>query len=532
MDLTPQPSPQFKTVGHDSQNIQLVWLKRDLRLADHAPLAQAAKNGPLLALAVIESDYWSLPESSCRHYLFWRDSLAELQAQGLPITVITGDVVSALSALKKQVNFTAIWSHEETGNAWTYQRDKVVKNWAKRNAVPWIELAQFGVFRGGVNRDGWAKRWEAQMAQPQVFLPEQSTWIDVGESELPSPVGIGLLDDGCTQRQKGGRAHALALLDSFLYGARSRNYCRAMSNPLEGAHACSRLSPHIAYGTVSIRELVQRAYLERKKIIADVPDRAAIPVKSLDAFVARLHWHCHFIQKLESEPEIEVRDLHPAFRGARTKGVDDPAYLAFAEGQTGFPFIDACMRSLIATGWINFRMRAMLTAFASYHLWLDWRASGTRLAQLFTDYEPGIHWPQTQMQSGSTAINTPRIYNPIKQSHDQDPDGIFIKRWVPELRALDGRAVHEPWTLSPLEAASLGFKIGQSYPQPIIDHEVAARAARERLTRIRNAPGFYGHQKAIYQKHGSRKSSRHTPAQGRPWANKRKASADQLELDL
>lgn len=510
--------------------IELVWFKRDLRLTDHAPLAMAAKNGPVLPLVVVESDYWKLPETSSRHYLFCRESIDDLRKQGVPLCVRIGEITAILKALYDSHGIRHLWSHEETGNAWTYARDKAVERWCQDNGIGWTQIPQFGVVRGSINRDRWARHWEAFMAEPLVTLPSQIDYVEAASDPMPDPETLGLTDDPCPQRQKGGRAEGLALLDSFLSSGRARHYQRAMSSPLSAAEACSRLSPHLAYGALSMREVVQRAYRELTALKAIPPEHQPIPSRGLNAFIARLHWHCHFIQKLESEPEMEWRDLHPAFRGARTQGFGDPLFEAWATGNTGFPFVDACMRSLMATGWINFRMRAMLVAFASYHLWLDWRATGTRLAQLFTDYEPGIHWPQVQMQSGSTAINTPRLYNPVKQSHDQDPDGIFIKRWVPELSCLSGRALHEPWTLSPLEAREQGFVLDETYPAPIIDHEAAARAARERLTRIRASDGFYEHQRAIYLKHGSRKSSRHTPKQGRAWVKKK--PADQLELDL
>lgn len=515
--------------------IELVWFKRDMRAADHAPLTQAVKasagSRAILPLAVVESEYWQLPETSSRHYLFWRESLAELQAHGLPVCVRVGNVVDTLDALHADHDIRHLWSHEETGNAWTYERDKAVARWCRAHNIGWTQMPQFGVFRGPVNRDGWAKRWEAAMATPLLPKPANFQVLDVPSAPLPLPEELGLIDDPCPHRQPGGRKAGIKLLDSFLYSGRARKYQRAMSSPLEGADACSRLSTHLAYGTLSMREVVQRAYITLGTLDGAPPGQVTITKGSLRSFIARLHWHCHFIQKLETEPEIEWRDLHPAFRGARTDGVGHPHFEAWAHGRTGFPFIDACMRSLMATGWINFRMRAMLVAFASYQLWLDWRDTGARLAQLFTDYEPGIHWSQVQMQSGSTAINTPRMYNPVKQSHDQDPDGVFIKRWVPELAALNGRAVHEPWTMTPMEAASVGFALGQTYPERIVDHEKAARAAREKLTRIRSAGGFYSHQKAIYVKHGSRKTSRHTPAQGRAW-KKAKASDAQMELDL
>ncbi|MFN3169612.1 MAG: deoxyribodipyrimidine photo-lyase/cryptochrome family protein [Hyphomicrobiales bacterium] len=510
--------------------IELVWFKRDLRTSDHAPLALAAQNGPVLPLVAVESEYWKLPETSSRHYLFWQESIESVRQNGVPLCSRIGDIVSILQALHDSHGIRHLWSHEETGNAWTYKRDKSVAHWCRANGIGWTQARQFGVVRGSINRDRWARQWEAFMAEPVAIVPSHIDYVDATSEPMPCAETLSLTDDPCPQRQRGGRAEGLALLDSFLSSGRARHYQRAMSSPLSAAEACSRLSPHLAHGTLSMREVVQRAYSELSALKTIPPEHQPIPSRGLTAFIARLHWHCHFIQKLESEPEMEWRDLHPAFRDARTEGIGDPLFKAWATGNTGFPFVDACMRSLIATGWINFRMRAMLVAFASYHLWLDWRATGTRLAQLFTDYEPGIHWPQVQMQSGSTAINTPRLYNPVKQSHDQDPDGSFIKQWVPELKDLTGRTLHEPWTLSPLEAREHGFVLDDTYPAPIIDHVVAARAARDRLTRIRASDGFYDHQRAIYLKHGSRKNSRHTPKQGRAWVKKK--PADQFELDL
>jgi deoxyribodipyrimidine photo-lyase len=172
----------------------------------------------------------------------------------------------------------------------------------------------------------------------------------------------------------------------------------------------------------------------------------AVPITAVDSLIARLHWRGHFTQKLETEPELEIRSFHPAHQQARIQTApDDPVLAAWAAGLTGIPFVDACMRSLIATGWLNFRMRAMLQSFASYHLGLDWRVSGEHLARLFTDYEPGIHWPQVQMQSGQTGINTPRIYNPAKQGLDQDPGGHFTRRWVPELAHVPLPLLQTPW---------------------------------------------------------------------------------------
>jgi len=218
-----------------------------------------------------------------------------------------------------------------------------------------------------------------------------------------------------------------------------------------------------------------------------------VPRTAIDSLISRLHWHCHFIQKLESEPQIEHRSVHPVHERARMVTVEnEPRLLAWATGRSGYPFADACMRSLIATGWLNFRMRAMVTSFAFHHLGLDWRACGLHLARLFTDYEPGIHWPQIQMQSGQTGINTPRIYNPVKQGLDQDPSGAFTRRWMPELADVPLALLQTPWLAGPRHAA------------PIIDPGQAIRDARARLSQLRAEPGYRAASEVVFYRHGSR----------------------------
>ena len=227
---------------------------------------------------------------------------------------------------------------------------------------------------------------------------------------------------------------------------------------------------------------------------------------SLASFSGRQHWHCHFMQKREDEPRLEFENLHRAYDGVRPDRADAERLAAWCTGETGFPFIDACMRALNQHGWINFRMRAMLMSFASYHLWLPWRNSGLHLARQFVDYEPGIHWSQVQMQSGTTGINTMRVYNPVKQGMDQDPTGTFVRAFVPELAAVPDAFIHEPWLWS--GAASL------SYPPPIVDHRVAAKAARDTLYALRKESGHKQTATDIANKHGSRKAGitlrRHT----------------------
>lgn len=499
----------------------LVWFKRDLRTADHPALTLAAALGPVLPVYIVEPEYWALPDTSARQWEFAAECLLELRQDlatlGAPLIVRTGAAVEVLDRLCRQHRITRMISHEETGNLWTFARDRKVAAWARGAGVAWTELPQSGVVRHLASRDGWAQARDGFVAAPMLALPALTGLEGVEPGPIPTARALKLRDDRCPHRQTGGRMQGQMLLDSFL-DARGEPYRRAMSAPLSAERACSRLSPHLALGTLGIREIAH----------ATVARQASRPGGrwggALNSFQSRLAWRDHFMQKLEDQPTIEQRSLHSGAELARPRQSDSALHGAWATGETGLPFLDACMRYLAATGWLNFRMRAMVTSFASYHLWLDWRLSGTHLARMFTDYEPGIHWPQVQMQSGTTGINTPRIYNPVKQGRDQDPTGAFTRRWLPELAPVPDTFLQEPWKWP--EARRV---LGHRYPEPIVDIAAAARAARDAIWSARGAPGFADEAARIVTRHASRADARFVNDR----SPRRKApSTDQLSLDL
>ena len=523
------------------EGLQVVWFKRDLRLADHQPLLQASRQGAVLPLVVVEPELWQQADASARQWAFCAESLEDLRQAlallGQPLVVRTGRVEAVLERARRQFGIAALWSHEETGNGWTYARDLRVAAWAQSQGIAWIECPQFGVVRRLKSRNGWARRWEGRMAE--AISPAPAALTPLGSIEpgpIPSAQDLGLAADPCPGRQPGGRQAGLALLESFL-AQRGARYHRELSSPGTAFASCSRLSPHLSWGTLSMREIVQRSrgrLAELKGLPA--PQRGDWP-RALRGFDERLHWHCHFIQKLESQPDLEFQELHPLTAGLRAS---EPERLAaWAEGRTGLPFVDACMRALIATGWINFRMRAMLMSVASYQLWLPWRDSGLVLARLFVDYEPGIHWSQCQMQSGTTGINTIRIYNPIKQGQDHDPQGLFLRQWLPELARVPVVHLHEPWTMPPSTQTSVGCVLGIDYPLPLVEPAAAAREAKQRIWARRQEPGFRELAATVLQTHGSRRSggtrSRPAPKGGRRRSPTPKDDATrplQLGLDL
>jgi deoxyribodipyrimidine photo-lyase len=507
--------------------LQIVWFKRDLRIDDHRPLALAAKQGLVLPLYIAEPELWAQPDASARQWEFAAECLEELQlalAQlGQPLCVMRGDAVSVLDHIRDTHEIEALWSHEETGNGWTYARDLQVAAWAKAHGVSWHEERQTGVIRRIKSRNGWAKAWDHDMAQPVtpppvMLLAAASDW----PTHIPSASELGLAPDPCPHRQQGGRMAARGTLDSFL-NKRGRNYRFQMSSPVTAFDSSSRLSPHLTWGTLSMREVAQASWARMRDLKMSHAPEAKPWRASMISFSGRQHWHCHFMQKLEDEPQIEFENMHRAYDGLRPDSADAARLEAWCSGTTGYPFIDACMRALNQHGWINFRMRAMLMSFASYHLWLPWRESGLHLARKFVDYEPGIHWPQVQMQSGTTGINTMRIYNPVKQGYDHDAAGIFVRAYVPELVALPDAFIHEPW-LWP-GAGSI------SYPPPIVDNAGAAKAARDALYVVRRSPSHKASARKIVDKHGSRKTG--MPMTGQSKRNKSKpANTAQITMDF
>lgn len=493
--------------------MNVLWFKRDLRLSDHAPLAHCANAGPFVALYVYEPEIMASPEYGANQHAFINDCLDDLgqrmAALGGRLHRVHASICDALDALHQIEPIEGLYSHMETGNDLTFQRDKAVKRWCRARGVRWTEVPTVEVCRPHPSRDGWSRRWHTQVRKRPAPSPTALTAVAL--PTLPSAVetltceeaGLGL---PAARVQAGGRARAEELLQRFIR-ERTGRYPRMMSAPGPAAEACSRLSPHLAVGSISSREVIHKLDAARR-LVTDKAMRAAY-----DAFESRLAWRGHFMQRLEDDTSIETVCLHPAMDAARkpdvrfngvrlSAAVMDTRYAAWCAGTTGFPMVDACIRSLRATGWLNFRMRAMIVSVACYTLWLDWRRINPWLARQFTDYEPGIHLNQLQMQSGSTGINELRIYNPVRQAAQHDPDGAFIREWVPELRALPTDALH---SLGDPGAAHLLAKHNAAYPEPIVNHQAANRAARQFITRFRQTPEARAAAADVNRRLGSRK---------------------------
>jgi deoxyribodipyrimidine photo-lyase len=517
----------------------VVWFKRDLRVHDHAALEAAVRAGPVLCLYVIEPGLWRQADASTRHYAFLAESLRALDEalarRGARLQVVVGEMPQVLDALAEKMPLGALYSHEETGNDFTYARDRAVGRWCRERGVRWHQFPQFGVVRGLRNRDDWLGHWQAHVTRTRVEAPEHLRAMPVPagiglrvavpstlRDGMPRPADLGLSMPDAPRRQPGGRPAALAALRDFL-SERSGRYRGGISSPLSAPTACSRISPYLAWGCISLREVVQATRRE----IDRLPPEDTARRKGLAAFLSRLHWHCHFIQKLESEPELEWRNLHRGYDGLREDASDPTHLTALMTGRTGWPLVDACVAMLEETGWINFRMRAMLVSVAAYPLWLHWRGVGEWLARQFVDYEPGIHWSQMQMQSGTTGINTTRVYNPVKQAQDHDPKGVFVRRWLPAMRRVPDAWLFEPWRMPEDLQARCGVRVGEDIARPLVELASATREAKARVHALRARPEVRAAKAAILERHGSRKRP-----DGPRVDRRQRAASTQLSFDL
>jgi deoxyribodipyrimidine photo-lyase len=495
--------------------VQLVWFKRDLRVEDHRPLTEAARHGPVVCLYVYEPELHGSAEFTAAHLVFLNESLRSLDRSlrelGGSLVLRRGKLTEVLHELRREVDFEGLWSHEETGSDLTYRRDREVGAWCREQGMPWTEFRQDGVVRRLASRNGWARHWEEFVREPASPPPEIRGVNGVESAGFLTPEDLGLPATDKPEAQKGGQEEARRTLASFLT-QRGVNYRSEMSSPVTGWNGCSRISPYLSFGCISLRTVVAKLGERRLALREAQAAGAAVDRRwfgSLQSFGSRLRWHCHFMQKLEDEPRIEFTNFVRAYDGLREEFTAGPEgwrrFEAWKEGLTGYPMVDACIRCVKATGWLNFRMRAMLASFSAYHLWLHWREPAVWLGSHFLDFEAGIHFSQFQMQSGTSGINTVRIYSPAKQALEQDPDGEFIRRWVPELRDVPVSWLSKPEQMPEEIQSRCGCMIGRDYPAPIVEHATAVKEARDRIAAVRRKTETRTEAKKVFVRHGSRK---------------------------
>ena len=462
----------------------IIILNRNLRLLDNAALYYGSLRSNFIVIYLYDVDYWKANGKSSRQLKFSNDCLEELDKDlknlNSKINIFNGSFYDLGKWIEMNYNnFSIHINHCTDVNYFREGFDNFKENFKNKITV----YDDFGLQLNNFDRDTWSKNWNHIMNSDLLGVPKPSNNKDrlnlIGFSNFKNEISCEF--SGLSNIQEGGTSKAKELLETFL-DQRCKGYRIKMSSPSQSENSCSRLSPHFTYGSISIRQVYQKL----NKMLPELNNK-----KDLYSFKKRLYWHCHFVQKLHTEPELEFNSMHRMCDSLRTEH-NNEIIEKWIKGETGFPFLDACMKFLDKHGWINFRMRAMIMSFASYNMWQPWQKTSPLLAELFTDYEPGIHISQVQMQSGVTGINLPRIYSVPKQSMDQDPNSEWTKNILPQLDNIEPKFIHNA-------------ELNGAYIPQIVDLKTSAKFARDKIWGIRKSKEFKEEARRVFLKHGSRR---------------------------
>jgi deoxyribodipyrimidine photo-lyase len=495
--------------------IQLLWFKRDLRLAQNYALIRsiesAREKGPVLLLYIHEPELWSSPSYSSRHQVFVRQCLDDLRTNiencgGLLIEKV-GNCIDVFSELCARLPVTRVTAHQEVTDSWGYARDKAVRAWFVKHQIEFVEVEQNNIQRGmGLQRpfgEWFELASRAKLRDPRgvnlsrFVLSKGDARQLLNADEMNIVVLPATFQLPCPKAQRGGETQAHAILNQFMTWESLKSYPYSISNPSRAVNHGSRLSPHLAWGTISHAQVAQRI----NHLIAKAHESHRDDISELESaarfYLDRLQWRQGYHAHTELNPDNDNREYFAAFTTPNAWPQHSAEYAkrlhAFEDGKTGIPLIDACMACLLQTGWLNFRFRSALANFACMGLGLHWKDVGHILARLFVDFDGGaIHWSQMRIASGTGQFDQLLVYSIAKQSREQDRSAQFQKLYLPVLRKVPAEYFHDFW-LRPAESlrpfgVELGSQeLGGNYPHPVVNPEEASATGKKWIYECRKS---------------------------------------------
>ena len=478
------------------QGPSIVWLRNDLRLADNPALHAARDHGaPLLCVFVMESDKGLRPHGGASRW-WLHHSLealaASLDKTGARLDVLAGEAKTLIPALIEAAGAGALFFNRRYGGAAAKLDEAIDK--AVTDAGCRVETTN-----GRLLREPWDIKTKAGGSYG-VYTPYWKACVAEGlpDDPLPKPRKI----DGAAYPSGGPRRVAIADLDLLLTKPDWAAGMREAWTPGEdGAHArlrdflqdgladygeernrlaslgTSRLSPHLRFGEISPRTIVAEVKAKQTKASAE----------GAKTYLSEIGWREFDYHNLHYHPDVATKNLHGQFDRMPWTKLGKRELERWQAGQTGFPVVDAGMRELWTTGYMHNRVRMITASFLIKDLMCDWRVGEEWFWDTLCDADPANNAMNWQWVAGSGADAAPffRIFNPVSQGEKFDPEGEYVRRWVPELAKIEGKAIHAPWTLGPLELAAADVELGKTYPEPMVDHKAARQRALDGYEKVK-----------------------------------------------
>ncbi len=459
----------------------IVWFRRNLRLDDNAALSAALRHADAVVPLFVLDDFSLTEDFSAPRLAVLANSLRELEERlrfrGSRLVVRRGPPGEALPALCRETGATAVFTHRDhephAKEQETEARLSLERSGAALSLVEDLHLVPAGSLTTGAGRPftvytPFARRWLERDKEPPLpepgRIPTPDAVLKEGFRSVPLDRPHGLQEKGAPANPKGGAREARRLWDAFGSGALRRYWPERDRPDLSGT---SRLSPHLHFGTIGVRRLFAEARAARRE--ADAAGR-----RSIETFVKELAWREFYASVLEAFPQAATESFRPEFDRFPWVAGEEEARLfsAWAEGRTGYPIVDAGMRQLLHEGWMHNRVRMIVASFLTKDLLVDWRKGEAFFRRHLADGDVASNSGGWQWAAGSGTDAQPffRIFNPVLQGRKFDPDGVYVRRWIPELSKAGTERpaeIHAPWALATAP---------RDYPAPVVDH--AATRAR------------------------------------------------------